>query len=307
MATIYKMLAMREGEAGFVFQHNKYAWENIVGGNGVRVGTGEGWNWTTAETSVPSLTSFVIGLTSKTSFRINLGDKRVTFADGIVSIWVGESFTVAGSVLSNPETPRRFEIEYTPTKLAVYANGVLQCEYAVTNSVCNSIVFGGFERAPRSDIASYIADLTVSDVRLGDVHVAYLLPNGNGVTSEWVGSDGDSVDNYALIDEHPWQGADYVKPTGTGQRDMYQMADLSAASGQVLAVQVAPSMVKSDAGTPPDTSYVIRESGGTETTEVINGIGIGLLQQDTPILHTKPSGGAWTPAVVNDMQVGVET
>ena len=45
---------------------------------------------------------------------------------------------------------------------------------------------------------------------LGDVAVRTLIPDGNGTSSQLTGSDGNTTDNYLLVDEHNYSSADYV-------------------------------------------------------------------------------------------------
>lgn len=60
----------------------------------------------------------------------------------------------------------------------------------------------------------------------GDGRIVALTPNGNGTTNQWTGSDGNSTDNYLLVDERPSNNdTDYSENSTTGQRDMYTMTD----------------------------------------------------------------------------------
>ena len=73
------------------------------------------------------------------------------------------------------------------------------------------------------------------DEFLGDCTVATLLPTGNGFVNQFVGSDGNSTDNYLLVDEQPPSSTDYVGSATTGQQDLYTLTNLTG-SGTVLAV-----------------------------------------------------------------------
>lgn len=58
----------------------------------------------------------------------------------------------------------------------------------------------------------------------GDEHYEILNPNGNGDTNDWTGSDGDKVNNYALVDEIPPTGdTDYVASDTPTEQDMYNL------------------------------------------------------------------------------------
>lgn len=59
-------------------------------------------------------------------------------------------------------------------------------------------------------------------------------PNATGTYSQWIGSDGDSTDNYALVDEVPPNDSDYVVTTGTNYLDSYNMSTVSLSNGQII-------------------------------------------------------------------------
>lgn len=139
---------------------------------------------------------------------------------------------------------------------------------------------------------------------LGDVVVRTLSPSGNGTYSQLLGSDADSVNNYLLVDEHPYSSTDYVGSATTGQKDSYAMTDLPAGVSTVYGVQVVGQMFKSDASLAQ--SRLILRSGGTDyggSTRVLTTSPIGyyeLYSQDPA------TSAAWTPAGVNNMESGME-
>lgn len=59
-------------------------------------------------------------------------------------------------------------------------------------------------------------------------------PNGNGNSSQWVGSDGNSTDNYLLVDDTGNDDTDYVKSGTLNDLDTYAMENLSNATGTVI-------------------------------------------------------------------------
>jgi hypothetical protein len=89
---------------------------------------------------------------------------------------------------------------------------------------------------------------------LGDVRVDHLYSTANGTTNDFVGSDGDSTDNFALVTE---SGASYVETSGVGNIDLYGMSDISGAPESIYGVQVTNLAEKTDAG-PRGISNVIR-------------------------------------------------
>lgn len=161
-------------------------------------------------------------------------------------------------------------------------------------------LLGGSSANIKVDDLYVTNDLTV----LGDIAVSTLLPNGNGSTSQWAGSDGNSTDNYLLVDEAgtPDQG-DYVSSNTAGQQDLYTMTDLPAGLGTVRAVYHAAHAIKTDSGS---RQLKLAQRGAATnvgpamplTTSFVN-VGWGLT--------TNPeTGAAFTRAEVNALQSGVE-
>lgn len=74
----------------------------------------------------------------------------------------------------------------------------------------------------------------------GDGHVELLRPNGNSPDGGWsdsfVGSDGNSVDNYALVDEVPPSSSDYVQSETVGVQDRYAITDWSGSGKRIKRV-----------------------------------------------------------------------
>lgn len=73
------------------------------------------------------------------------------------------------------------------------------------------------------DIALNSTDGGADNSWCGDGHIIALRPNGNGDSSQFVGSDGNSTDNYLLVDEAPPSGADYVQSPTVGELDLYNL------------------------------------------------------------------------------------
>lgn len=152
----------------------------------------------------------------------------------------------------------------------------------------------------------YIADATGSSPTndfLGDVRVEALFPNGNGNSSQFTGSDGNSTDNYLLVDETTPNGdTDYVEDLTVGDKDTYTFTNLTPTSGTVYGVQIIPSAKKTDAGTRQITN-VARLS----TTEVDSASAYNLstaYQYYPEIREAKPGGGTWSISDVNSAEFG---
>lgn len=139
---------------------------------------------------------------------------------------------------------------------------------------------------------------------IGDSRVEMILPNANGSYSAWVGSDGNSVDNYALVDEVPHNSdTDYVQSNVVGDKDAYNFPSISMASGTVHAVKTTVVARKNSAGTRKFT-HLSRLSGTDVESAEFNLPDSYIYTED--IRHTKPGGGSWAIADVNAAEFGVK-
>ena len=114
---------------------------------------------------------------------------------------------------------------------------------ATANATMNGIVLGTRVNFDNTQTQMRFDDVYLVDTSapngdfLGDVRVAYLAPNGNGASSQFVGSDLNSVDNYLLVDEVPANDdTDYVQSDVLNNIDTYALADLPANAGVVKSV-----------------------------------------------------------------------
>lgn len=64
--------------------------------------------------------------------------------------------------------------------------------------------------------------------------VESIIPTGNGNSSQFVGSDGNSTDNYLLVDDTGNDDTDYVKSGTLNDLDTYAMGNLSNATGTII-------------------------------------------------------------------------
>lgn len=140
---------------------------------------------------------------------------------------------------------------------------------------------------------------------LGDITVETLLPNGDGATNQFLGSDGNSVSNYALVNE---AGApvttSYVEDGTTTERDLYAYGDLATASGPVYGVQVA-SYAQASASGARNLKNAVR-SGTTVATSTTKPLVTTYLPA-LSIQEVDPStSAAWDIAGINAAQFGVE-
>jgi hypothetical protein len=137
---------------------------------------------------------------------------------------------------------------------------------------------------------------------LGDVRVQSLFPGGNGNSSVLVGSDGNSIDNYLLVDEASPNGdTDYVESSTVGDKDTYAFGNLTPAAGTVYAVQLLPYARKTDAGVR-SIKTVARHSATEEDSADLTLSTSYQYFED--IRTTKPGGGTWSISDVNGAEFG---
>lgn len=139
---------------------------------------------------------------------------------------------------------------------------------------------------------------------LGDCRVEARLPSGNGNSSQMVGSDGNSVDNYLLVDEAtPNSDTDYVESGTVGNKDTYTFQDLTPTSGTVYGVTAMPYARKTDAGVR--TIKSIARLSGVETDGPEKTLATTYQYLDD-IRESKPGGGQWTIADFNSAEFGAK-
>jgi len=139
---------------------------------------------------------------------------------------------------------------------------------------------------------------------LGDLAIETLLPDSNGNSSLFVGSDGNSVDNYLLVDEAAPSTTDYVVGASVGNKDTYTFGNMVRTSGQVSGVMVSSYANKSDAN--PRTIKNVARSGASETLGPSNTLATTWTPHSN-VFETDPNGGGvWTIPNVNAAEFGVE-
>lgn len=199
-------------------------------------------------------------------------------------------------------------------RVVVKVDGVTQIDFTgdTKNGGTNSTI-DGLRLAMASGAGKGIADLVVCDglgtlnnTYPGDISVIRRLPNANGNYSQFTGSDGNSTDNYLLVDDSPVDTADYVYAATSGLKDSYGVEDLPLAATSVLGVRAVAKCAKSGAGSA-GMSVFIREAS-TDTFGPDVPLSTSFSWQGDTIRETAPSTGvAWTISGVNGMEVGVRS
>jgi hypothetical protein len=169
-----------------------------------------------------------------------------------------------------------------------------------------------FGDAGASNISCDIDDVYICDASgsapsntfLGDVRIECTHPNGNGNSSQLVGSDGNSTDNYLLVDETTSDGdTTYVQSSVVNDKDTYAYGNLSSVSGSVYGVQPIAHARKTDASSR--SMKTIARLSGTEVDGPDQTLATSYAMY-YDIRETKPGGGAWTISDVNSAEFGVK-
>lgn len=138
---------------------------------------------------------------------------------------------------------------------------------------------------------------------LGDVRIESIFPNGNGNSSQFDGSDGNSTDNYLLVDDttDPDDDTTYVQSPDVGDKDTYAYGNVTPTAGTVYGVQQIPYARKTDAGTRSIVS--VSRLSGTEVDSATKTLTTSYAYYPD-ISEAKPGGGVWTISDVNSAEFG---
>lgn len=178
---------------------------------------------------------------------------------------------------------------------------------AGTKTVVDGIRWGRTAAASGGSDGHLISDIVISNgtTPIGPTTVWRHLPNGNGNSSQLLGSDGNSTDNYLLVDEATPDGdTTYVSSATEGQLDLYALDDLPSGAWDVLAVQTALN-AKTDDGGSKFLRPVIR-SGGSNAVGTSRSLPASYASH-FQVFETNPvTTNPWTEAEVDALEVGPE-
>jgi hypothetical protein len=137
---------------------------------------------------------------------------------------------------------------------------------------------------------------------IGDVRIEALYPNGNGNSSQWVGSDSNSTDNYLLVDEHPPNDdTDYTESSTVGNKDTYAFTNCTPASATVYGTQNLTYAKKTDAGAR--TLKIVERLSATERDGSAKTLSTSY-GYHRDVHDSDPTGTQWTLANVNAAEFG---
>lgn len=138
---------------------------------------------------------------------------------------------------------------------------------------------------------------------LGDVRVDAYLPNGNGNSSQFTGSDADSTDNYLLVDDSAPDGdSTYVQSSTSGHKDTYTFADMTHTPSTIHGVQINMTAKKDDAGSRSIAS--VTRSGGSDTDGTTQALSTSYIDYLQIVEQDPNTSAAWTKTNFNSAEFG---
>jgi hypothetical protein len=151
----------------------------------------------------------------------------------------------------------------------------------------------------------YICDSagSVNNDFLGDRRVDVYFPNGNGNSSQMVGSDANSTDNYLLVDDtNPNDDTDYVQSDVLNNKDTYTFQNMSHTPASISGVMTLANAKKDDAGSR--SIAMVTRSGGTDYDGSTQALSTSYIYYKQ-ILETDPgTSSAWTQSGFNSAEFG---
>lgn len=152
----------------------------------------------------------------------------------------------------------------------------------------------------------YICDATGSTNNnfLGDVRVDAFFPDGNGNSSQFTGNDGNSTDNYQLVDDTaPDDDTTYVESDTPTEIDTYTFPGMLHTPSSIHGLQINMMSKKDDSGSR-NIASVIR-SGGTNTSGTSQALATSYVNY-TQISETDPNtSAAWTSSGFGNAEFGI--
>jgi hypothetical protein len=230
---------------------------------------------------------------------------------GGASVW---ATSVPGVLNANVEAYIEVRVKHSTTvgEVEVRVNGnptpVISVTGKDTGSQSDEIILEfGAAHGTRDASAFYLLNTSgpaPHNTFLGHIRYGSVLTSGNGNSSQLVGSDGNSTDNYLLVDDGFNHDSDstYVESPTVGDKDTYAMGNLPTTPLTILAVCPLIIAKKTDAGTRAIVPVI--RSGGTdyEGTDAYLGTSYDVYRE--AFIEDPDTAAAWTESGVNAMELG---
>lgn len=160
----------------------------------------------------------------------------------------------------------------------------------------------------------YWDDLALNDVAggvddswCGDGHIYGLVPNADGDSSQWLGSDGNSTNNYLLVDEIPHNtDTDYVSSATSADKDLYNVASIPTLPSNSVVKRVQVQARAREITADADSINLGVKSGSTEGWSGNIVVGTTYAAKSADFTTNPATSAAWTESEINSMQIGVK-
>ncbi|MDD2903721.1 MAG: hypothetical protein PHU44_14950 [Syntrophales bacterium] len=156
----------------------------------------------------------------------------------------------------------------------------------------------------------FIDDVIVNDLSgsinnswPGGLKLFLVKPVADAGPKEWTPSSG--TDHYALLNELPPSGDDYLRATASDLIDLFDLEDLPAEAQSVKAVALDFFGLKGSTVAPSRIAQIV-SLGGIDYVQADQDLPLaqGLVRK---FLDTNPAGGNWNVATVNAMLSGIKS
>lgn len=197
--------------------------------------------------------------------------------------------------------------------IQVKIDGVLDIDYEGDTKSGSETEIKGFEFYFDSTV--FIDDFAVNDTSgavdnswCGDGHVIALKPNSSGDSSDFVGSDSDSVDNYALVDDIPSDSdTTYVESATPDDCDLYNLEACGIDSDMYEIKRIFIEGRGKDTTTGSGIVTPLIKTSGSEIESDQVELTTTYAQIKSEEWVTNPmTGSAWTPTEVDALQIGIK-
>jgi hypothetical protein len=232
------------------------------------------------------------------------------FRGSIAGTQLGSTISAAIGVSVWNYLEAQVTLHDTTGVVKVWLNGVLLVNLSSqdTKNAGTKAVFDGFSFAitlANADVDDLYVNNgagSINTSNLGDVKIVSGLPNADGNTSQLVGSDGNSVNNYLQVDESPANTSDYNGSATNDQYDTYNYANFANTGDTIYDVSIYDYSAKSDAGAKQAATVV--RSGGTDYEQATHALSTSYQFYETRLELNPASGVAWSISALNAAEFG---
>lgn len=157
------------------------------------------------------------------------------------------------------------------------------------------------------DLYALTVDGTINNDFLGDTQWVTIFPDADTAETDWVRNTGSN--DFAAINNNPQDGdTTYLDGNNVGDISEFEVADLPAGVGEVIAIVTRSVMRKTNAGDGSAQISLISSLASPETTVAGTNRALTEVYASYPdIFETDPETGApWAPAAVNALRLKIE-